>query len=227
MSNALKGTSNDYKFVWDISNRFMNDKLGLLFQADYEKRNRGSEELGANYGNIPAELDSVNQLKLTNLNLSSIDRINDRKNSLFVLDYNIFGGNISYKGLTSKIKKDIVNRSDVYPVEQDSRYYHTGDGNDEIDVTTETWRYETNLFEDLSLELYKSFSSSKNAPFPFFTQPISKILIFVSLATFRIFAKSLGDVVNTNSNSSPPSKTNFLRSILFLFENSFTSSLVG
>ena len=162
MYNALKGTSNDYKFVWDISNRFMDNKLGLLFQADYEKRNRGSEELGANYGNIPAELDSVNQLKLTNLNLASIDRINDRKNSLFVLDYNIFGGNISYKGLTSKIKKDIVNRSDVYPVEQDSRYYHTGDGNDEIDVTTETWRYETNMFEDLSLELYKSFSSSKN-----------------------------------------------------------------
>ena len=162
MSNALKGTSNDYKFVWDISNRFFEDKLGLLFQSDYEKRNRGSEVLGATYGNIPAELDSVNQLKLTNLSLSSIDRVNDRKNSLFVIDYNAFGGNVSYKGLNSRIKKDIVDRSDVYPVEQDSRYYNTGDGNNEIDVTTETWRYETNLLEDLNLNLYKSFSSSKN-----------------------------------------------------------------
>ena len=64
--------------------------------------------------------------------------------------------------MNSRIKKDIVDRSDVYPVEQDSRYYNTGDGNNEIDVTTETWRYETNLLEDLNLNLYKSFSSSKN-----------------------------------------------------------------
>ena len=33
--------------------------------------------------------------------------------------------------------------------------------------------------------------------------------------------------VNTNSNSSPPSKTNLLRLVLFLFENSMTSLFVG
>ena len=72
MSNQLKGTSNDYKLVWDVSNRFINDKIGLLVQLDYEKRNRGSEELSAGYGNTPAFVDSVNQLKLTDIRLGDI-----------------------------------------------------------------------------------------------------------------------------------------------------------
>ena len=162
MSNELKKTSNDYKFVWDISNRFLNDRIGLLVQADYEKRNRGSEELGAGYGNIPAELDSVNQLKLTDLYLSDIDRVNDRENTLFVLDYNIPNGNISYSGLQSKIDKNVVNRSDYYPVTADSRNYYTNEGLEKIDVVTETWKYEQNILPNLKLELYKSYSSSRN-----------------------------------------------------------------
>ena len=69
MVNELKNTSNDYKLVWDISNRYLNDRLGLLIQFDNEKRNRGSEELQAGYGNAPAFVDSVNQLKLTDIRL--------------------------------------------------------------------------------------------------------------------------------------------------------------
>ena len=162
MSNELKGSSNDYKFVWDISNRFLNDRVGLLVSSDYEKRNRGSEQLGAGYGNVPAELDSVNQLKLTSVTLSDIERINDRANSLNVLDVNIPNGNISYSRLKSTIDKDEIYRTDNYPVTTDSRYYDTGDGAAEIEVLTETWKYEQNLLPNLKLELYKSYASSGN-----------------------------------------------------------------
>ncbi len=162
MSNELKNTSNDYKMVWDISNRFLNDRVGLLAQADYEKRNRGSQELGAGYGNVPATLDSVNQLKLNSIRLSDIERINDRKNSLFVVDINIPNGNISYSGLRSTISKDVITRTDSYPVTTDGRNYDTGDGNNKIEVITESWKYEQNILSNLKLELYKSFSSSKN-----------------------------------------------------------------
>ena len=37
MVNELKNTSDDYKLVWDISNRFLSDKLGFLVQFDNEK----------------------------------------------------------------------------------------------------------------------------------------------------------------------------------------------
>mgnify|MGYP003305145236 CR=1 FL=1 len=96
MYNELRQSSSDYKFVWDISNRFWDDRIGLLAQADFEKRNRSSQELGAGYGSVNAELDSINNLKLTSLNLSDINRVNDRANTLFVVDINIPNGNISY-----------------------------------------------------------------------------------------------------------------------------------
>ena len=162
MSNQLKGTSNDYKLVWDVSNRFLNDKIGLLLQLDYEKRDRGSEELSAGYGNTPAYVDSVNQLKLTDIRLSDISRTNDRKNSLLVIDYNIANGNISYSGLNSEIDKYEIYRSDHYPVTNDYRNYNTGEGNVDIKVITESWKYEQNILPNLKLELYKSFSSSNN-----------------------------------------------------------------
>ena len=162
MYNGLRKSGGDYKFVIDLSNRFYNDRLGVLAQVDFEKRDRSSNDLGAGYENIPAELDSINSLTLTSLNLSDINRINDRVNSLFVLDFNIPNGNISYSGLNSTIDKDEINRSDVYPVSTDSRLYNTGDGKSKINVITETWKYEQKLLPNLKLELFKSFSSSSN-----------------------------------------------------------------
>ena len=162
MVNELKNTSNDYKLVWDISNRYLNDRLGLLIQFDNEKRNRGSEELQAGYGNAPAFVDSVNQLKLTDIRLADISRTNDRKNSLFVVDYNIPNGNLSYSGLNSKIDKYEIYRADHYPVTNDYRNYNTGEGNVDINVITESWKYEQNILPNMKIDIYKSFSSSEN-----------------------------------------------------------------
>ena len=71
MYGSLKETQDDYKFVFDLSNRFFNDKLGLLAQLDLENRNRSSHNLNANYVNTPADLDTINPLTL-NLSLIHI-----------------------------------------------------------------------------------------------------------------------------------------------------------
>ena len=72
---------------------------------------------------------------------------------------NIPNGNISYSRLKSTIDKDEIYRTDNYPVTTDSRYYDTGDGAAEIEVLTETWKYEQNLLPNLKLELFKSYAS--------------------------------------------------------------------
>ena len=126
MYNGLKKTKDDYKLVLDISNRFLNDRIGILGQIDFENRNRSSHDLGASYQNAPADLDSINPLQLTNLNLTDILRLNERQNSLFVLDINIPNGNISYSGLNSAIHEDQKSYSNVYPVTSEDRTYNTG-----------------------------------------------------------------------------------------------------
>ena len=140
----------------------MSDKLGLLAQIDLENRTRSSHDLGARYNNAPANLDSVNALSFSNMVLTDINRNNDRTNSLFVLDYQIPRGNISYSGLNSKIKKNQTNYSDVFALVVENRFYNTGEGINDINVISETWKYEQKLLNNLSVDAFRSYSMSKN-----------------------------------------------------------------
>ena len=164
MYNSLKKTQDDYKLVFDISNRFFGDRLGLLGQIDLENRNRSSHNLAANYVNTPADLDTINQLTLETLSLKDVARLNNRDNNLFVIDYNIPNGNISYSGLHSTINKDITTYANVYPLQtpDGQRNFDTGELLNRIKVTSETWKYEQQLSPDLKLDLFKSFSKSTN-----------------------------------------------------------------
>ena len=164
MYNSLKKTQDDYKLVFDISNRFFGDRLGLLGQIDLENRNRSSHNLAANYVNTPADLDTINPLTLETLTLKDVARQNNRDNNLFVIDYNIPNGNISYSGLHSTINKDITTYANVYPLQtpDGQRNFDTGELLNRIKVTSETWKYEQQLTPDLKLDLFKSFSKSTN-----------------------------------------------------------------
>jgi len=132
-----------------LSNRFFNDRIGILGQIDSENRNRSSHNLGASYHNAPAELDSLNALSFQGLTLTDMTRLNDRTNTLFVIDVNIPKGNISYSGLNSEIDKEEISYADNYALSSEIRHYNTGQTNSNINVITETWKYEQSLFPTL------------------------------------------------------------------------------
>ena len=162
MKNYLKNTNDDDKVVMSLSNRFFNDRIGVLGQIDSENRNRSSHNLGASYHNAPAELDSLNALSFQGLTLTDMTRLNDRTNTLFVIDINIPKGNISYSGLNSEIDKEEISYADNYALSSEIRHYNTGQTNSKINVITETWNYEQSLLPSLKLDLFKSYSLSKN-----------------------------------------------------------------
>ena len=166
MKNYLKNTNmvppDDNKIVMSLSNRFFNDRIGILGQIDGENRNRSSHNLGASYHNAPAELDSLNALSFQGLTLTDMTRLNDRTNTLFVIDVNIPKGNISYSGLNSEIEKEEISYADNYALPTEVRHYNTGQTNSKIKVITETWKYEQSLLPSLKLDLFKSYSLSKN-----------------------------------------------------------------
>ena len=162
MKNYLKNTNDDDKVVMSLSNRFFNDRIGVLGQIDSENRNRSSHNLGASYHNAPAELDSLNALSFQGLTLTDMTRLNDRTNTLFVIDVNIPKGNISYSGLNSEIDKEEISYADNYALSSEIRHYNTGQTNSKINVITETWNYEQSLLPSLKLDLFKSYSLSKN-----------------------------------------------------------------
>ena len=165
MKNYLKNTNDDDKIVMSLSNRFFNDRIGILGQIDSENRNRSSHNLGASYSNSwlgNADIDSLNPLSFQGLTLTDMTRLNDRTNTLFVIDVKIPKGNISYSGLNSEIDKEEISYADNYALTSEIRHYNTGQTNSKINVITETWKYEQSLLPYLKLDAFKSFSLSKN-----------------------------------------------------------------
>ena len=141
MHNGLKNTYHDYKIVIDISNRFFENRLGVIAQIDTELRNRSSHNLRASYDNAPADLSTVNPLNFNNLSISEVLRNNNRNNNLLVIDYNFLTGNLSYSALNSSIIKNIESYGESYGITQSlgGRSLNNGDINNKIRVTMETW----------------------------------------------------------------------------------------
>ena len=162
--NGLKESSDDYKYVVSISNRFWKDRIGILGQTDIEKRNRGSHELGAAYTNPRATLDSITTLRLMSLNLYDINRINNRKNTLIVMDVKMpNGGGLSYSNLSSAINKDITRHSSNYSVGGNTgRNYSSAINDNSINISTETIKYQQTLFSKMRFDVFKSFTQSQN-----------------------------------------------------------------
>ena len=163
MYSGLKNSYDDNKLVFDISNRFWKNRIGILLQQDLEKRNRSSNELGTSYDLIGEQLDSVNTLQLSSLNLLDVIRLNDRKNKLAVLDINIPNGNISYSNLNSLIDKDITTYGISYALPTNYRYMSSGTNDNSIEVLTESWTYKQSFYEKLHVDAFKSYSRSKNS----------------------------------------------------------------
>ena len=167
MYNGLEDTYKDNKFVFDVSNRFWKDRIGVLAQIDRENRNRSSHELNASYTLPGAELDSVNELFFTGLGLYDVLRNNKRNNNTVMIDMNIPNGNISYSSLNSSIDKDIINYSTNYVFANNARNSSSGKTDSKIEVTTRTLRYKQTLFSNLHIDAFSSFSQSTNTSYAY------------------------------------------------------------
>jgi TonB-dependent receptor len=162
MYNGLRDTYGDDKIVLDLSQRFWKDRIGILAQIDLENRNRSSHEIGTGYNLYGEQLDSINPLQLTNLNLNDWTRLNDRENRLQVIDINIPNGNLSYSNLNSKINKDINHHNISYGLSTNYRFMTSSQGVNSITVLTESWKYEQTLFKKIHLDAFFSYSRSDN-----------------------------------------------------------------
>ena len=163
MQNGLSETYNDYKLVGILSNRFFSGRFGVLVSLDAEKRNRSSHNLRSSYLNSPAELDSINPLRLNSLVLSDNVRLNNRFNTLLVLDYSLPRGNIAYSGLQSSIDKDITVYKNNYSLSgDDNRNFDTGQTPNKISISTQTLKMEYELLPNLNLDTFFSLSKSAN-----------------------------------------------------------------
>jgi len=140
--NGLKNTYNDYKFVFNVSTRLFNSRLGILAQADIERRNRSSNEMGASYYLKGPELNKENPVYIKGLNLDDVTRDKQRFGGTFVMDYRIPAGKIALVNFLSFSDTKIQDRNESYNIDGATHNYSATDSRRKLNVMTNVLNYE-------------------------------------------------------------------------------------
>lgn len=112
LSNAYNKLNN-YKYVGSIEDRFFDEKFGVFVQADVERRNLTSNQLGAAYENDGRQI----PLYLTDaLNLDNVQRDRRRYDGAIVLDYKLPSGTIKLSNFLSTGITGSIDRGESFGV---------------------------------------------------------------------------------------------------------------
>ncbi len=115
--NDLNSYFGNYKFLGEISNRFLDNKLGVFFSASAERVNRSTHTMSAGYGLISDSVD----IYLNTSNLNIISRTNYRQSATLSIDYQLHR--------TTKLKLyGLYSHTNVDQSRQSKAYGHTGSG---------------------------------------------------------------------------------------------------
>lgn len=99
--NVLNKDFKDYKSVLQVSKRFWDDQLGVIFQASMERFNRSGDFLTNKWRSGPTDSTGVTAIFGDALRLEDRTENRKRQNASLALDYSIGKNNFSFFGLYS------------------------------------------------------------------------------------------------------------------------------
>ena len=124
--NGLKATNSDYMVVGNISNRFLNDKLGVYLQGNVERRNRSSNNLFANYQvRNSAIVGQTNPVFIQFLQLTDAIREKSRAGATVVFDYKFEDGVIHFKNIYNSGKTDVDKYNQTFNIDTRKHTYES------------------------------------------------------------------------------------------------------
>jgi TonB-dependent receptor len=88
--NQLNDYWGNYKFLGEVSNRFLDNKLGVLVSVNAERVNRSIQTMSAGY--IPEGSDKEGNILLSSVGLNDISSIIYRQSAMVSLDYKLSPG---------------------------------------------------------------------------------------------------------------------------------------
>ncbi len=113
---------NNYKYVGSLEDRFLDEKFGVFAQADVERKNLTSNQLGATYENAGNQ---QGQYYTDALNLDNIARDRQRYDGAVVLDYKLPGGTIKLSNFLSTGTTDVEDRGETFGIHVNTNQLNT------------------------------------------------------------------------------------------------------
>jgi TonB-dependent receptor len=115
MYNGLTNNLGSYRSSVHISNRFFDDKLGVIGQLNLEQADKTNNALSAGYNRDTRTTDNRGVF-LTNGNFQKNDITRNRLGATVLLDYKLPNGKIQVNSIYSNFDEDRWERNDIYNV---------------------------------------------------------------------------------------------------------------
>jgi hypothetical protein len=159
--NKLRDTYNDYKFVGTVDARFLDQRFGVLVQANVERRNRSDDALGASYYVNSPVLGQFNQPLLSGVNINENTRDRKRVGGTLVLDYVLPDGKINFTNFFNAGDTKQQVRTETYNVGGD-KFYSMVDTRTKLNVLTNILSVDQSLgFLKMNAKLSHSYSENR------------------------------------------------------------------
>ncbi|MEN8156831.1 MAG: carboxypeptidase-like regulatory domain-containing protein [Bacteroidota bacterium] len=113
-----------------LSNRFLDDRLGVMLSLNYDRKDRGRDVLNAFYqpiGTFTTGSEDILPVQPANATLTSSHNMNNRFGATLYADYQLKNGKLYYQGFNSLLHSDNYWSSNHYatgPVIYNTDYFH-------------------------------------------------------------------------------------------------------
>ncbi|NRB53935.1 MAG: TonB-dependent receptor [Saprospiraceae bacterium] len=135
--NNLNNDYRDYKALLQVSNRFFNNKLGVVAQGNIERFNRGGDYLTNSWGQGRTDPETgITEFEGRQLRFEDRQEIRRRWNTSLNLDYDLGKSSISAFGLYSKTERDQFRMQNVYDPSAPSILYNGRVIDNQLDLYT-------------------------------------------------------------------------------------------
>lgn len=164
LENAYNKYDN-YKYDSSIEGRFFDERLGAFAQANVERKNLTSNEIGATYANRSA--DAINYITQS-IALRYIPRDKQRINGALVLDYKLPEGKITLSNFASSGTTEVEDRNEVFnintgPSSRNQHIYSLAYSKSTLNMMTNSLNLERQLpIVHADFKLSHTYSETKN-----------------------------------------------------------------
>lgn len=160
--NSQEQDYGNYRGSFTLSNRYLDNKLGIVATGSLQRANRGSDLLDASYLFAREALPGEPHARITVENLNLGDRVEtrDRYGASVVVDYNLGNGELLFSSLYGRTDREEIRNRKRYRVDNAYVEYWLRSREINIDLFTNSLSGKHN-FSAMKLEWQASYSYSK------------------------------------------------------------------
>ena len=131
--NPISDNLNDYKITGGVSNRFLDNKFGVLVSIYNEQRYRGINRIDPNWGIHPQFQDRPDTiLRMEQISYEKVNELRRRTGGTVVLDYKLPFGQVKFINFGSRMNKLVDKYRNTVPGSNTLFFYEMYDGGDDF-----------------------------------------------------------------------------------------------